>query len=103
VGTVVMKNWEPLLCITSVRVQLGTTRVNLRVGAGVSHGEETGLGVLDLEVLIRELITVDRLAAGTLERSVGVWSLGCRLTLPRVKSPPCNMNWGMMRWKELPL
>jgi hypothetical protein len=59
VGTVVMKNWEPLLCITSVGVQHLMSLVDLRVGAGVSHGEEAGLGVLDLEVLIGELITVN--------------------------------------------
>jgi hypothetical protein len=39
---------------------------HLRVGAGVGHGEETGLGVLELEVLIRELLAVDGLATGAL-------------------------------------
>jgi hypothetical protein len=32
------------------------------VGAGVSHGEQTGLAVLQLEVLVGELLTVDGLA-----------------------------------------
>ena len=39
---------------------------SLRVGASVSHGEETRLGVLEGEVLIGEFLTVDGLAAGTL-------------------------------------
>ena len=37
----------------------------IRVGAGVSHRKQTGLGVLQLEVLVGELGTVDRLATGT--------------------------------------
>lgn len=35
------------------------------VGAGVGHGQETGSGVLGLEVLIGELGAVDGLSAGT--------------------------------------
>ncbi len=38
----------------------------LRVGAGVSHGEQTGLVVRQLEVLIAELLAVDGLSTGTL-------------------------------------
>lgn len=38
----------------------------LRVGAGVGHGQEEGLGVLQLEVLVGELLAVDGLAAGAL-------------------------------------
>jgi len=34
------------------------------VGAGVGHGEQAGLGVLELEVLVLELLAVDGLAAG---------------------------------------
>ena len=41
-------------------------RGGLRVGAGVGHGEEAGPGVPLLEVLIGELLAVDRFAAGTL-------------------------------------
>jgi hypothetical protein len=33
----------------------------LRVGSGIGHGEESRLGVLAGEVLIGELLTVDRL------------------------------------------
>ena len=36
------------------------------VGSGVGHGEETGLGVLEVEVLVVELLTVDGLAASAL-------------------------------------
>lgn len=41
-------------------------RVNLRVGTSVGHGEDTGLGVLEDEVLIGELLTVDGATTGTL-------------------------------------
>ena len=30
-------------------------------GAGVGHGQQVGLGVTQLEVLVRELVAVDRL------------------------------------------
>ena len=39
---------------------------NSRVGTSVGHGEDTRLGVLQLEVLIGELLTVDGTATGTL-------------------------------------
>ena len=39
---------------------------SLRVGAGVGHGEQTGLGVPLLEVLVGELLAVDRLATGAI-------------------------------------
>ena len=35
------------------------------VGAGVGHGQETGLGVSQLEVLVREFLAVDGLSART--------------------------------------
>jgi hypothetical protein len=38
----------------------------LRVGAGVGHGEQTGLVVLQGEVLVGELLTVDGLATSAL-------------------------------------
>ena len=41
---------------------------DLRVGAGVGHGEQTGAGVLELEVLIGELLAVDGATTGTLFR-----------------------------------
>ena len=40
------------------------------VGAGVGHGEEERLVVGELEVLVGELLAVDRLAAGALERKL---------------------------------
>jgi hypothetical protein len=64
------------------------------VGAGVGHAEKEGLGVLELEVLVRELLAVDGLAAGALlihmYQLMGIDGLddGRRHTLPRVKSPP---------------
>jgi hypothetical protein len=61
---VVMKNCDPLLCYVS-DVRLRTVR-NERVGARVGHGEEEGLGVLQLEVLVGELVTVDGFAARAL-------------------------------------
>lgn len=41
-------------------------RESLRVGAGVSHGQQTRLVMLQLEVLIGELVAVDGLATGAL-------------------------------------
>ena len=38
----------------------------LRVGASVGHGQQTGLLVLELEVLISELLAVDGLATSAL-------------------------------------
>ena len=42
--------------------------MNIRVGAGVGHGEEERLVVGELEILIGELLAVDALAAGSLYR-----------------------------------
>lgn len=39
---------------------------NLRVGASVGHGQQEGLGVLLLEVLVGKLLAVDGLATGAL-------------------------------------
>ena len=49
----------------SLRVELDIN--NLRVGSSVSHGQQTGLVVLQLEVLIGELLAVDGLAASALQ------------------------------------
>lgn len=43
--------------------------VNLRIWSGVGHGQQTGLVVLQLEVLVCELLAIDGLAASTLYRS----------------------------------
>lgn len=45
---------------------------NLRVGAGVGHGEEEGLVVGELEVLVGELLTVDGLATSALSKGKAV-------------------------------
>lgn len=42
---------------------------SLRVGAGVGHGKQTGLVVLQLEVLVGELLAVDGLATGAVATS----------------------------------
>jgi hypothetical protein len=55
---VVTKNWEPLLWCVSYRHytrHLG----DVRVGASVGHGQEEGTVVLELEVLVGELLTID--------------------------------------------
>lgn len=43
---------------------------DLRVGASVGHGQETGAAVLVLEVLIGELIAVDGATTGALFRKM---------------------------------
>jgi hypothetical protein len=37
-----------------------------RVGTSIGHGEETGLGVLSLEILVCEFLAINGLAAGAL-------------------------------------
>lgn len=60
--------------------------------------------MLDVEVLVGELLTVDGFATGTLDKELsmrqnhsGSWILS-RLTLLRVKSPPWSMKSGITRW-----
>jgi hypothetical protein len=65
VTTVVTKNWEPFLC--DIRSDCIVERVDdVRVGPCIGHGQEEGLCVLELEVLVGKLVAVDGLAAGTL-------------------------------------
>ena len=45
---------------------LEPSRRDLRVGASVGHGQQTGAAVLVLEVLIGELLTVDGATTGAL-------------------------------------
>jgi hypothetical protein len=45
---------------------------NVRVGAGVGHGEHVRLVVLQLEVLIGELLSVDGTTTRTLEADVSI-------------------------------
>jgi hypothetical protein len=58
----------------------------VRVGSGVSHRQDTGAGVLELEVLVLELGSVDGLA------SVPLWL---------VKSPLWHMKLGMTINRDL--
>lgn len=44
-------------------------RKGLRVGTSVGHGEKTRALVADFEVLVGELITVDGLTTGTLDKN----------------------------------
>lgn len=60
VSTVVMKNWEPLLNDKVSKYILGSGgSKSVRVRSSIGHRKKTWLGVLDLEVLIRELIAPD--------------------------------------------
>jgi hypothetical protein len=81
--TVVTKNCEPLLLSSAISVlrkfQRGSGS-DIRVGAGVGHGEKTRADMLLDEVLIGELLAVDGLATGALfelasklRRRTGVW------------------------------
>ena len=58
VTTVVMKNCEPLLQPVSFNLVYESVD-DVRVGTGGGHGEEEGLVVLELEVLVAELLAVD--------------------------------------------
>jgi len=53
------------LGLGSAQEELGT----VGVGSSVSHGQDSGSGVLQLEVLILELVTIDRLASSTVSGS----------------------------------
>jgi hypothetical protein len=72
-----MKNWEPLLWYVVSGCRASWRGVNVRVGAGVGHGEDTGAGVLELEVLVLELLAVDGLATSALNRVSAVFRV-CR-------------------------
>jgi hypothetical protein len=61
-----MKNWEPLLGGVRMTGRQKKAKTNLRVGTSVGHGQQTGLGVLELEVLIGELLAVDGATTGAL-------------------------------------
>jgi len=78
------------------------------VGASVGHRENTGAGVLELEVLIGKLVAVDGLATSAVvvlsqnKMSAKKGSNNnneARLFRVLVKSPPWAMNPGMTRWK----
>jgi len=67
-----------------------------RVRSSVCHTQQEGLVVPQLEVLIIELLAVDALSASAykqvsyINRSLDVCTVD--IPLPRVKSPPCNIN-----------
>ena len=62
-----MKNWEPLLeNVLVIGIREKREWDCLRVLSGIGHGEQIWLVVLELEVLILKLLTVDGLATGTL-------------------------------------
>lgn len=107
VTTVVTKNCEPLLMGCQLCVLHDTGRWYSRVGTSVGHGQQTRLVVLQLEVLIGELLTVDGLSTGALHSLsawshvvTAVWHCQVKRTLPRVKSPPWSMNSGIILWKD---
>ena len=71
-----MKNCEPWRKEAQVSVRRrgkkqleGQESTHVRVGSSVGHGQEVGLVVLQLEVLVGELGTVDALAAGSVTSS----------------------------------
>jgi hypothetical protein len=64
--TVQMKNWEPLLQDSSVKVRAQSAQMYVRSGTSVGHGEDTGASVPQVEVLILELLAVDGLATSAL-------------------------------------
>jgi len=53
------------LGLSSAQEELGT----VGVGSSVSHGQDSGSGVLQLEVLVLELVTIDGLASSTVSGS----------------------------------
>lgn len=66
-----MKNCEPLLLRTVSGDGRGHSRTytkDVRVGAGVGHGKQAGLFVLQLEVLVGKLVAIDGLATSALCR-----------------------------------
>lgn len=56
-----------------MRFNLGIEdQCDLRVGASVGHGQETSLAVLDVEVLIGELVTIDGFTTSALSQKIWV-------------------------------
>lgn len=98
-----------LLSITSsnVRSNSGSDEELRTVGvlAGVGHTQKALLSVPYLEVLVLELVTVDRLTAGACIISICSVSFSeytRNSPSPRVKSPPWIMKSLITRWKEEP-
>jgi hypothetical protein len=98
-----MKNCEPFLWFCQ-KCAKRETWIDVRVRTCVGHGQEEGLLVPELEVLVGKLLAVDRLATSALSRVSHVSHLDTfsLLTLPRVKSPPWSMKSGMTRWNLEP-
>lgn len=59
VTTVVMKNWDPLL-MANISSDVGIVMLgNPRIRTSISHGENTGFGVLEFEGLVGEFLAVN--------------------------------------------
>ena len=58
-----MKNWDPFVSQNLLASAVFRRPQSLLTLAGVGHAEKTLAGVLELEVLVGELLAVDRLAA----------------------------------------
>jgi hypothetical protein len=97
-----------------VKLTLGS----VGVGSSVGHGQDSRSSVLEHEVLISELSTVDGLSTGTYtfgweratrsvhqvrsnvsQKEIQHSQSGFYVPLWLVKSPPWHMNPGMTRWK----
>jgi hypothetical protein len=72
---------------------------DIRVGAGIGHGQQTRAGVLDLEVLIGELLAVDGLATSavatgevtTLEHELGDDTVELRALVAEARSTSAQL------------
>lgn len=85
------------------------------VGPGVGHGQDARPGVLQLEVLVRKLVAVDRLPSGSVVvgEVAALQAKHSNRDEPRLgpiwtpTGPGQNLTWhmkpGMMRWKPEPL
>ena len=64
--TVVMKNWEPFVSFPAFAIPVSIRRPSRCEGQRFQRTEEAFLAVLQLEVLIGELVSIDGLAASTI-------------------------------------
>ena len=65
-----MKNCEPFVPIGPAVSFVPTVKCfqSWRTGTGVGHGEEKRLLMLDLEVFVLELLSINRFTSGTIAR-----------------------------------
>ena len=77
---------------------------SVSVRSSIGHTQDSGSGVLLLEVFVREFLTID---AFTWKSGISYMSLNVMLSppvpFPRVKSPPWSMKLGITRWNLDPL